>query len=654
MQALHVAIHVCGRQFRDATMLACGFQPPPQPTLRHFRSCLHPSTELCWMKKTPVFRRLDYSISISSNTMRIAIYARKSTESEDRQVQSLDDQLRILQEIAQRDGFSVAEVITESKSAKEPGNRPGFQKLLRLIESGQIDGILTWHINRLTRNLVDGGVLAHLLSSGKLQLIRTPERTFRSEDNVLLLAIENGVATSYIHDLSKAVRRGMDSKAAKGWKPGQAPLGYLNDWESREIKLDPLRAPIVRSAFDMLLSGSYSVAEIWRQLNGMGLTGKSKTRRGKPISKVATHNMLRNPFYAGLLKYKGATRIGAHQPILSRAEFELAQVRLSRLSNPKHRNSFPPAFAGVFTCATCGAAVVHERKRKRLARTGEEVVYNYYHCSGSKGCRRLCVAEQPVSELAKTFVDDLAISRSFADWCYEAVQNSCLDEEVQGDNSMGELSELLMSDLKRLDSLTMKFVDGDIGREVFQRAKERLESAISERRSVIQRLEDREGIVLAHIKQKLEAGVQATNYGLYDDANLRRTVLTSLGAGHVLEGKEVRFRADPVLQKIASFEPGARSSQSPKSDDFSPDDQIWWSLVDDIRTVARAAFIPEPIESPRDQLRQQAESTATVHFAGHAHRSTSHSLGRRFVNRTDSELTRASRTGSHGEPTHRS
>lgn len=541
------------------------------------------------MMKTHAFQPPDYSISISSSTMRIAIYARKSTESEDRQVQSLDDQLRILRDIADRDKFKVVEVITESKSAKEPGKRPGFQKLLQLIESGQIEGILTWHINRLTRNLVDGGFLAHALSSGKLQMIRTPERTFRSEDNVLLLAIENGVATSYIHDLSKAVRRGMDSKAAKGWKPGQAPIGYINDWESREIKLDPIRGPMVRRAFEMLMSGSYSVAEIWRELKKLGLTGKSKSRRGKAISRVAVHNMLRNPFYAGQLQYKGELLQGAHQPIVSRGEFELAQLRLKRVSNPKHRTNHPPAFSGVFTCKSCGAAVVHEQKRKRLAGSGNEVTYNYYHCSGSRGCKRLSVAEQPVSELARVFVDHLAISRSFADWCYTAVQNACLREQTQADGSVSALTDALNVDVRRLDSLTMKFVDGDIGREAYQRAKSQLETAILERRSTLKGLEDREAIVLSHIKQKLDAGVKAKDYAI-GDQNLRRTVLTSLGAGHVLDGKEVRFRADPILQKIASFEPGARSSQSPKSDDFVPDHQVWWSLVDDIRTTARAVM----------------------------------------------------------------
>jgi site-specific DNA recombinase len=557
------------------------------------------------MMKTPAFQPPDYSISISSSTMRIAIYARKSTESEDRQVQSLDDQLRILRDIADRDKFKVIEVITESKSAKEPGKRPGFQNLLQLIESGQIEGILTWHINRLTRNLVDGGFLAHALSSGKLQMILTPERTFRSEDNVLLLAIENGVATSYIHDLSKAVRRGMDSKACKGWKPGQAPMGYINDWESREIKLDPLRGPMVRRAFEMLMSGSHSVAEIWRELMQLGLTGKSKSRRGKTVSRVAVHNMLRNPFYAGRLQYKGELLQGAHQPIVSPGEFELAQLRLKRLSNPKHRTNHPPAFSGVFTCKTCGAAVVHEQKRKRLAGSGNEVTYSYYHCSGSRGCKRLSVAEQPVSELARVFVDRLAISRSFADWCYTAVQNACLKEQTQADGSVSALIDALNVDVRRLDSLTMKFVDGDIGREAYQRTKSQLETAILERRSTLKGLEDRDSIVLSHIKQKLDAAVKARDYAI-GDQNLRRTVLTSLGAGHVLDGKEVKFRADPILQKIASFEPGARSSQSPKSDDFVPDDQVWWSLVDDIRTETSRRILAEKQEK-NDHCKRESD-----------------------------------------------
>ncbi len=531
------------------------------------------------MKLAPELRLLDSYISISSKPMRIAIYARKSTESEERQIQSLEDQLRILHGIADQHGHTIVEVVSESKSAKEPGKRPGFQSLLALIEEGQIEGILTWHINRLTRNLVDGGLLAHLLSSGKLQMIRTPERTFRSEDNVLLLAIENGVATSYIHDLSKAVRRGMDSKAAKGWIPGKPPIGYRNNPETREIDLDTVRAPLVRRAFDMLASGSHSVAEITRELESLGLTGRGKRRGGRAFTNAAIHKMLVNPFYCGLLRYKGTTITGAHQPILTQGEFQLAQDRLKRQAQPKHRRDEPAAFAGVFTCAVCGAAVVFESQTKRLESTGDMVAYSYYHCSGSRGCKRLSVREQPISELSRVFVDSLRISKSFADWCYEAVINGSSLDQGESEASIEEARAVLGADMKRLDSLTMKYIDGDVERDTYQRMQQELNQSIEKRRRIIRRLENRESMLLTHIQEKLKAGVQANQY-IGGDQNLRRGVLNSLGGPHVFRGNHVEFRADPVLQKIASFEPGNGSSQSAKSDDFVPDDQLWWTLGD--------------------------------------------------------------------------
>lgn len=518
--------------------------------------------------------------------MRIAIYVRKSTESEDRQVQSLDDQLKILQEIAVREGFSVVEIISESKSAKEPGQRPGFKTLIELIELGKIEGILTWHINRLTRNLVDGGQIAHLLSAGTLQMIRTPDRTFRSEDNVLLLAIENGVATSYIHDLSKAVRRGMDSKAAKGWIPGKPPVGYKNNAETREIDLDPVRAPLVRKAFEIALTRSSSVAEITREMKRLGLTGRSKKRSAKALSNAAIHKILKNPFYCGTPSYKGTIIAGAHQPLVTKSEFDLVQINLKRLGNPKHRSEIPPAFAGTFKCKECRAAIVFESKTKTIAKSGATTTYGYYHCSGSRGCKRISIRDKAVSELSKEFVDRMTISPSFAKWCWEATQNSATQESSEIRESIDETRNVLENDLQRLDTLTIRYVDGDIQKSTYLRVKSSLEQAIETRRDVLRRIENREAVAMAYIRQKLDAAENASRYEI-GDQNLRRQILVSLGIGHVMNQGRIEFQADPVLQKIASFEPGNNSSQSVKSDDFLPDHQVWWTLVEDIRTIAR-------------------------------------------------------------------
>jgi site-specific DNA recombinase len=87
-----------------------------------------------------------------NTNLKFGLYARKSSESEDRQVQSIEDQLNIMTEQAKRDGLDVRIVLSESRSAKMPNNRPEFRRLLELLKSGEINAILCWQINRLSRN----------------------------------------------------------------------------------------------------------------------------------------------------------------------------------------------------------------------------------------------------------------------------------------------------------------------------------------------------------------------------------------------------------------------------------------------------------------------------------------------------------------------
>src|SRR5437879_6301914 len=140
--------------------------------------------------------------------MRYILYARKSSEGEDRQIQSIGDQLRVLREFAEVRGLEVVEEITENKSAKAPGNRPGFEAMLEKVKRGRAEGILCWAINRLTRNPIDSGTLSWMLQTGELQIIQTPEKQYLPTDNVLILSVETGTANQYIIDLRRSVSRG--------------------------------------------------------------------------------------------------------------------------------------------------------------------------------------------------------------------------------------------------------------------------------------------------------------------------------------------------------------------------------------------------------------------------------------------------------------
>ena len=160
--------------------------------------------------------------------MRYFLYARKSTDVEDKQVLSIEAQLSELRALAKREGLEITEELIEKRSAKQPG-RPIFNDMLLRIQKGEARGIVCWKIDRLARNPVDGGQIQWLLQNGAISHIQTHDRAYYPSDNVLTMSVEFGMANQYIRDLSVNTARGLRAKARQGHFPGTAPFGYLNN-----------------------------------------------------------------------------------------------------------------------------------------------------------------------------------------------------------------------------------------------------------------------------------------------------------------------------------------------------------------------------------------------------------------------------------------
>ena len=202
----------------------------------------------------------------SPTSTKYILYARKSTESEDRQVLSIESQIHELKVLAEREGLQIVRIMQESRSAKQLG-RPVFAEMIERIGRGEASGILCWKLDRLARNFIDGGQIIEMIQSGVLQHIRSFERSYYPEDNVLLMAVELGMANQFSRDLAVNVKRGLRTKAQMGWYPVQPPLGYMNsktnEKGSNTILVDPERFRLVRKLWDLMLTGEYTPPALW-------------------------------------------------------------------------------------------------------------------------------------------------------------------------------------------------------------------------------------------------------------------------------------------------------------------------------------------------------------------------------------------------------
>jgi len=110
--------------------------------------------------------------------LRYCLYARKSSESDERQAMSIDSQIKEMSDLARREGIRITKVLHESYSAKQSGQRPVFLQLLAEIRSGEVNSVLTWAPDRLSRNAGDLGSLVDLIDDKKLVKIRTYSQSF--------------------------------------------------------------------------------------------------------------------------------------------------------------------------------------------------------------------------------------------------------------------------------------------------------------------------------------------------------------------------------------------------------------------------------------------------------------------------------------------
>lgn len=519
--------------------------------------------------------------------MSAVIYARKSSESEDRQVQSLDDQLGVLRSLASDQGISVEVEYVESKSAKDPYARPEFERLIRSIEGGKVSQVYVWALNRLSRNPVDGGRIAHLLQTGKLRRIVTPVKVYDSEDSALLLAVENGMSTAFIQDLRRNVKRGLASKAEKGWAPYKAKLGYRNNLETNQIDPDPEAFALVKQAWQLFLEG-WTVSAIEDHVRTLGLKHFIRGKESIPLRKRYLYRVFADPFYSGMFLYKGELRKGAHQPMITRAQFALAQQRLR--SNPGRTGKFAPkkfTFGGIFRCANCGCVVTAQTKRKYSKDGTLRGTYTYYHCTGHRGCRKAAVR----AEVLESAIRDLIQGIALPEWLVELAKADVarmIERDLVGLSATASDIEGRMSGIdKKLSKLLELRLGDSVGQIEFEETRRRL---IAEKEEEARKLAEQQNAVtrsMSYLDQELTKCVRAHEYTLTPDEALLVGMAQTLSSDIRFVPGGVKIQPQEPLREIIRFTPLILGSVSRETSDFRHTNCNWGAFCGHLHTVAR-------------------------------------------------------------------
>ncbi len=496
------------------------------------------------------------------------IYARKSTDDDTRQQASIEDQVSEVRALAARQGLVVTDVLIEKQSAKHPG-RPVFADMIKRLERGEADGIMAWHPDRLARNAIDGGTIIYMVDTGHIKDLKFCTCPFEpNAHGKYALSMMFSHSKYYVDSLSENIRRGKRNRIKNGYWPSSAPLGYINDRTTRTLTVDPLRGPLVREMFHLYATGTYTTEALRDWMVDQGCVG---VRDGK-LSIARVEHALTNPFYYGVLRFKGEYHDGKHEALISQQLFDRCrEVKLDRGQRKK------PVFdkflwRHTLRCGECGCGITMEVQKG----------HHYYRCTKKRGpCSQPYLREDRFMTQVRDALRYAGISTELA----KSIGKS-LREQAEGDaqavrRECGDLKAAVAENETRTRRLNELFLEQGISVEEYRSMKNALVEAKQKHQQTLAGLQDKSSgwlePALLHVSDAARATCIAES-GSDQEASKK---LKEIGSNLTLRDRWLQWQPRGawqllVGQRVVEMGPsGACADGSPASAPVGEEEREW-------------------------------------------------------------------------------
>lgn len=443
------------------------------------------------------------------------------------------------------------EIYDELKSGKNL-KRAGMQRIIAELEAGAAwDCLVVWHLDRLTRSIIDGAPLFQALyDHGKgLMSVRQNIDMFSAGGRFMVNVFIS--AAQYEREMnSERTTSKMVAIAKSGKIPyGKIPLGYIRDPKARNrIIIDPANVKLVQELFHVYASGG-------------SMTHMLELYRDKLQSINRIYKMLRNPLYIGKVKYMDQIYDGEHEAIISRDTWETVQKILpgeKRGSDRPNAQKYKYVMSGLVHCH-CGRMMTNYSVLKKGTR------YNYYKCT-DPACKNAINAERLDNEV-------IAKIRSIVentDFLTRTVHEYEAEQKAQKSNLRPQLEQLdaQLAELNRAEeSIANTFTSGMVTPANMEYWNKRLSDTLEakkkteEQRSILKaQLESTADSLLPQILKSAGGWSKLLAHGV-NDYTIKRNLVLSLVTDFRCTAKG-EFEMKLVMTKDAKWHPHGDSNPS--------------------------------------------------------------------------------------------
>jgi site-specific DNA recombinase len=420
---------------------------------------------------------------------RAVIYARVSSSGQlgrdgDEDGYSIPAQVQACEREAAQRGAEVVKVYIERAESARSDNRPVLQQMMREAATLGLRYLIVHKVDRLARNRLDDATLYQKLVGMGIKLVSASENIDETPAGRLMHGMLATFAEYYSNNLATEIKKGLNQKHLSGGTPFKPPVGYLprreliGNQDIRSIEVDPERAPLVQLAFDLYASGDWPLGGLAEHLEALGLRSRPTPKRGpSPIRKTSLHKLLRNPYYTGVVVYRGRRVLGRHDALIDRDTFDQVQAVLAAHAIAGDRPSKHEHYLrGSLHCAECGGRLLYTQNR------GKGGLYEYFSCinRSSRGIGGRCrTSHYPVPLVERAIVEH-----------YRTVRlTKKVQDAVWGDvrRDTGERAEIVGRDIERQRRAIRTLEDNQlnlvqlsykrlVSDEVLAREQDRLES----------------------------------------------------------------------------------------------------------------------------------------------------------------------------------